>query len=133
MPPDTPSSPPSFEERRAYYRITVVLPISIQAETDTTEGEMIEKPVNISGGGIGVTVNVSYNPNDVLLLTLLLPDQVTFKAYIEVLRVEPITTSHVRAYRLHARFIRMATQDRELLIRYVVRFQREHLKEHYSA
>jgi len=132
MPPDTPTSPPSFEDRRAYYRVNVVLPISIQAETDTTEGELIEKSVNISGGGIGVTVNVLYNPNEVLSLTLLLPDQVIFKAYVEVLRLEPITY-HVHTYRLHTRFIRMTTQNRELLIRYIMRFQRAHLERHYSA
>jgi hypothetical protein len=27
----------------------------------------------------------------------------------------------------------MTTQNRELLIRYIVRFQRDHLQEHYSV
>jgi len=132
MPSDTPTSSSSFEDRRDYYRINVVLPISIQTETDTTEGELREKSINISGGGIGVPVNVRYNPNEVLSLTLLLPGQVIFKAYIEVLRLEPIT-HHVHTYRLHARFVRMTTQNRELLIRYIMRFQRDHLERHYSA
>jgi hypothetical protein len=36
-------------------------------------------------------------------------------------------------YRLHARFVGMTAQDRELLVRYILRFQRDHLQEHYSA
>ena len=133
MPTDTPIPPPSFEDRRAYFRITVVLPISIQPETATTEGPFTEQPVNVSGGGIGVTVPRPYSPNEILSLTLLLPDQVLFKSFVEVLRVEPLTTSRIVAYRLHARFVRMSPQDRELLIRCILRFQRDHLQRHYSV
>ena len=132
MPSDTPSSQPSAKDRRAYFRITVQLPISIQAETDTTEGELIERSVNISGGGLGVAVQAVYKPNEILLLTLLLPDQVIFKSYAEVLRLDPLPY-HADTYRLHARFVRISTQDRELLIRSIMRFQREHLERHYSA
>ncbi len=94
---------------------------------------MLEKPVNISGGGIGVSVNVPYEPGDVLLVNLLLPDQVVFKASIEVVRADLVETHHVQAYRLHARFIRMIKQDRELLIGHIIRFQRDHLNSQYSA
>jgi c-di-GMP-binding flagellar brake protein YcgR len=132
MPSDAPTSQPSAKERRAYFRINAILPISIQAETDTTEGALIEKSVNISGGGIGVTVNVVYNPGEILALTLILPDQVIFKAYAEVLWLDPIP-HHVDTYRLHARFVRMTTQNQELLIRHILRFQRDHLEKHYSA
>ena len=132
MAPDTPTSQPSARDRRAYFRVNTILPISIQAETDTTEGELIEKSVNISGGGIGVTVNVVYNPDEILSLTLILPDQVIFKAYVEVLRLEPIP-HHVDTYRLHTRFVRMSTQNQELLIRHVLGFQRSRLEKHYSA
>ena len=132
MPTDAPTSQPSAQDRRAYFRVNVVLPISIQAETDTTEGELIEKTVNISGGGIGMTVNVVYKPEEILSLTLILPDQVIFKAYAEVLRLEPIPYK-VDTYRLHTRFVRMTTQYQELLIRHIIRFQRDHLGKHYSA
>ena len=88
MPSDAPTSQPSAKDRRVYYRVNTVLPISIQTETDTTEGELIEKSVNISGGGIGVTVNVVYKPDEILSITLILPDKVIFKAYAEVLRLE---------------------------------------------
>ena len=132
MPSDTPSSQPSAKDRRAYFRITVQLPISIQAETDTTEGEFVERSVNISGGGLGVTVNALYKPNEILLLTLLLPDQVLFKSYAEVLRLDTLPY-RADTYRLHTRFVRISAQDRELLIRSIMRFQREHLERHYSA
>lgn len=132
MASDAPASQPSPKDRRAYFRINVVLPVSIQVEADTTEGQLLERSVNISGGGIGVTVNTLYNPNEVLLFTLLLPDQVVFKSYGEVLRLDPIPY-RAGTYRLHARFIRMTPQNRELLIRYVMRFQRDHLQGHYSA
>lgn len=132
MPSDAPTSQPSEEDRRAYFRVNTVLPISIQAETDTTEGELIEKSVNISGGGISIIVNVVYNPDEILSLTLILPGQVIFKAYAKVLRLEPIP-HRVDTYRLHTRFVRMTTQNQELLIRHVIRFQRDHLGKHYSA
>ena len=131
MPPDMPSQP-SGRERREFYRITVLLPICIQLETDEAEGEFTEKSVNLSGGGVGVTVIERYTPGEVLSLTLLLPEQVPFKSSIEVLRLDPLPVPG-GAYRLHARFVRMTTQNRELLIRYIVRFQRDHLQEHYSV
>ena len=131
MPPDMPSQP-SGRERREFYRITVLLPICIQLETDEAEGEFTEKSVNLSGGGVGVTVIERYTPGEVLSLTLLLPEQVPFKSSIEVFRLDPLPVPG-GAHRLHARFVRMTSQNRELLIRYIVRFQRDHLQEHYSV
>ncbi|OGW49356.1 MAG: hypothetical protein A2V62_06615 [Nitrospirae bacterium RBG_19FT_COMBO_58_9] len=132
MPPDAPTSQPSEKDRRAYFRINVVLPINIQSATDPTGGEFITKSVNLSGGGIGVTVNEVYKPDDILSVTLILPDKVIFNAYAEVLRLEPLPYQ-ADTYSLHTRFVRMPTQDQELLIRHIIRFQREHLGKHYSA
>jgi c-di-GMP-binding flagellar brake protein YcgR len=112
--------------------MTIVLPVSIQVETDTTERALIEKSVNISGGGIGFVADTAHNPGDVLAITLLLPDQVLFKVRAEVLRRESLP-HQAHNYRIHARFIRMAERERELLIGYIMRLQREHLHEHYSA
>lgn len=128
----TPASQPSGKDRREYYRITVTLPVRIQLETDQTEGELTQKSVNISGGGIGVTVATVYQPNDILAVTVLLPDHGLFKSFAEVLRLDPIQ-SPGGTYRLHARFIRMTSQEREVLIRHILRFQRDHLQAHYSA
>ncbi len=132
MPSDAPTSQLSAIDRRTYFRINAVLPISIQTEADTTEGAFIEKSVNISGGGIGVIVNVAYKPDEILSLTLILPDKVIFKTYAEVLRLDPLPYQ-LDTYRLHARFVRMTTQNQELLIRHILRFQRDHLEKHYST
>lgn len=132
MPSDAPASQPSGKDRREYYRITVTLPIRIQPETDKTEGALIEQSVNISGGGFGVTVTAVYQPNDILSLTLRLPDHGLFTSFAEVLRLDPIPYPG-GTYRLHARFVRMPAHDREMLIRHILRFQREHLQAHYSA
>ncbi|MFO0732517.1 MAG: PilZ domain-containing protein [Nitrospiraceae bacterium] len=59
----------------------------------------VEKSINISGGGIGMTVDAPYQPNDTLTLTLQLPDQSVFTSPIEVLRLNPLTAG---GYRLHA-------------------------------
>ncbi len=130
MPTATPK--PSPRDRREFYRITDTLPICIQLETDQTEGEFTERSVNLSGGGIGVVVNQPYQPNEILSLTLRLPDEVVFKASMEVLRVDPLPGRKV-SYRLHARFVGLTSQNRELLIRHILRLQRDRLKEHYSA
>ncbi|MDO9116986.1 MAG: PilZ domain-containing protein [Nitrospira sp.] len=132
MASDTPASPPSGRDRREFYRITVTLPVRIQPETDTTEGALIEQSVNISGGGFGITVATVYQPNDILAVTLRLPDHGLFTSFAEVLRLDPIPFPG-GTYRLHARFVRMPSQDREVLIRHILRFQRDHLQEHYSA
>ena len=132
MPSDTPASKPNWEDRREYYRITVTLPICLQPEDDTAEGTLIPRSVNISAGGIGVTLNQVFEVNAILSCTLLLPGQVLFKSSLEVLRVDPIPYP-LNTYRLHGRFIRMANADRELLTRHVIQFQREHLNKHYSA
>ncbi|MGZ8381902.1 MAG: hypothetical protein ACXW4C_09445, partial [Nitrospira sp.] len=73
-----------------------------------------------------------FEVNAILSCTLLLPGAVLFKSYLEVLRVDP-TPYSPNTYRLHGRFIRMATADRELLIRHIIQIQREHLNKHYSA
>lgn len=127
---DRPHSQPSAQDRRDYYRITVTLPVKLEAANGGKETLFVEKSINISGGGIGMTVDAPYQPNDTLTLTLQLPDQSVFTSPIEVLRLNPLTAG---GYRLHARFVKLTTQNRELLIRHITRFQRSNLQEHYSA
>ena len=81
---------------------------------------------------MSLTVNVAYRPDEILLITLILPDQVIFKAYAEVLWLDPLPYQ-INTYRLHARFVRMTTQNQELLIRHILGFQRHRLENHYSA
>ncbi len=127
-----PVQPPSGRERREYYRVTVTLPIRIQRESDQTEGPFVERAVNLSGGGLGVTITETYQPNEVLAVGLRLPEHGLFKAFIEVLRLDPLPYPPGTS-RLHARFIRLPAKDREMLVRHILQFQREHLQSHYSA
>ncbi|HEU4686510.1 MAG TPA: PilZ domain-containing protein [Nitrospira sp.] len=122
----------SARDRREYYRITVTLPIRIQRELDETEAPFVEKPVNLSGGGLGVTIAEAYQVNDILAVALRLPEHSLFTAFAEVVRIEPIPYPGT-TYRLHARFVRMAVKDREILISHITRLQRDHLQNHYSA
>ncbi|BCA53744.1 hypothetical protein W02_08840 [Nitrospira sp. KM1] len=119
-------------ERREYYRINVTLPIRIQRELDQKEGAFVEKSVNLSGGGISVIITEVYQPDDILAVALHLPDDILFTAFVEVLRVDPLPYPG-GTYRLHARFVRMPAADREVLIRHIMRFQRDHLQDHYSS
>lgn len=130
MPPD-PSQPSDIENRK-YYRITITLPIRLQLETDQTEGPFIDKAVNLSGGGIGITITTPYQPGDILAVTLFLPDHGRFTAFLEVLRIAPLPHAE-ETFRLHGRFIRMSSQDQDLLIRKILKLQRDHLRHHYLA
>ncbi|HJT20776.1 MAG TPA: PilZ domain-containing protein [Nitrospira sp.] len=123
---------PSARDRREYYRITVTLPTRIQRESDQTEGAFAEQSVNLSGGGISVTITEVYQPNEILAVALRLPEHGLFTAFVEVLRLTPLPYPG-GTYRLHARFVRMPAEDREVLIRHITRFQRDHLQDHYSA
>lgn len=81
---------------------------------------------------MGVTVSTVYQPNDILSATLRLPDHGLFTSFAEVLRLDTIPCPG-GTYRLRARFVRMPSQDREVLIRHILRFQRDHLQAQYSA
>ena len=127
MPPDP---QPSSRDRRHYFRITTVLPISIQLERETAKVGLVEKSVNLSAGGIGFVADTAYGPGDVLAITLNLQEHLLFVAQAEVLRQDLLPS---QAYRIHARFIRMSEHDRELLVGHIMRLQRAHLHGHYSA
>jgi c-di-GMP-binding flagellar brake protein YcgR len=132
MPPDTPTSPPSPRDRREYYRITVSLPICLRRDSDPVEPTPIQRSVNLSAGGIGVTLNETFQANEILLCSLLFPDNILFQSPLEVLWVDPIPYPP-NTYRLHARFVQMTRENREQLVRYILQFQREHLTKHYSV
>ncbi len=132
MSSDEPTRRSLESDRREYYRITITLPICLQAETDATEETPVEKSVNLSAGGIGLVVNKPFQPNTILSCTLLLAEQARFTSPIEVLRVDALPYPP-DTYRLHARFIEMTRENRELLVRHILQFQREHLSKHYSV
>jgi c-di-GMP-binding flagellar brake protein YcgR len=119
------------KDRRNYFRITINMPVIIQLEGER-EGHLTQQLVNLSGGGIGFLTNTVYPPGEILMVALQLPDQYLFKGRVEVLRHDPLPHK-AHTYRVHARFINLSEQERQVLIRYIMRFQREHLIEHYCA
>lgn len=127
MPPDPQLS---SRDRRHYFRITTVLPVSIQLESDMAKIGLVEKSVNLSAGGVGFVADTAYSPGDILAITLRLQEHVLFAAQAEVLRQDLLPS---QAYRIHARFIRMSEHDREFLVGHIMRLQRAHLHGHYSA
>jgi c-di-GMP-binding flagellar brake protein YcgR len=132
MATDPAASPPSPRDRRQFYRITATLPIRLQPEADHDSGGLIVKSVNLSGGGIGLVVDRLYKADEILSMTLRLADEIVFTSFLEVLRVDPLPYPG-GTYRLHGRFVRMSSQDRELLVRHILQWQRTHLQNHYSA
>ena len=132
MPPNDSTSVRSRTDRRNYFRINVILPIRIQLETDASESPLIEKSVNLSAGGIGFVVNTAYSPGDLLSITLVLADQVLFKAHARILTLDSLPHRD-HTFRLHGHFVGVPVQKRDLLIKYIMRFQRDQLDEHDSA
>jgi c-di-GMP-binding flagellar brake protein YcgR len=128
----SPDPEPSARDRRHHFRMTIVLPVSIQLQTDTEESVLTEQSINISGGGIGFVSDIAHDPGDILTITLLLQEHVLLKIQAEVLRRDALP-HQVQGFRVHARFIQISEQERELLIRHIMRLQREHLHGHYSA
>ena len=112
------NSEPSGRERRQYFRITTVLPVTVQRETDTAKTELMEKSVNLSAGGIGFITDTAHRPGEILLVTLLLQEHVLFTAQAEVLRQDLLRP---QTYRVHACFIRLSQHDREVLIGHMMR------------
>lgn len=132
MSANAPESKPSWKDRREYYRVTVTIPLCIQPESATTPAPLTTQSINLSGGGFGLIVDRTYQPEELLSLTLLITKQEIFQAVAEVLRVEPLT-ARKGAYRLHARFVKLSPQKRDQLVRHITQFQRDHLTKHYNA
>ena len=129
MSPDPESS---ARDRRHHFRMTIEVPVSIQLQTDSEESVLTEQSINISGGGMGFVSDVAYNPGEILTITLRLHEQLLLVVHAEVLRQEP-QPHRAQRFRIHARFIQISEQERELLIRHIMRLQRERLHGHYSA
>lgn len=120
-----------LNDRRHYFRITITLPVTIQLEGGT-DRILTQKSVNLSGGGIGFLTNTAYAPGDILMVAIQLPGQYFFTGRAEVLRHD-VLPHMAHTYRVRARFINLTEQQRQVLIRSIMRFQREHLTAHYSA
>ena len=99
------------------------------------ESELVEesaRPVNLSAGGMGMLSNDCYQPGQVLEIKMLL-----FPSFTGVLMYGSVVDCRAldrdsRGYRYELRvaFTHMREQDRDLLIRHVLRCQSEELRRH---
>ena len=90
-------------------------------------------PVNLSAGGMGMDVREQYAPGDFLEIKMLLfPSFTGVLTYGEVVDCEPVAEDCVSdGYRFHLRvsFSHMREQDRDILIRHIIRRQSNELRD----
>lgn len=99
------------------------------------ESDLLEEPahpVNLSGGGMGILLNECYEPGQVLEVKMLLfPSFTGVLMYGTVVDCEPIDERDRNSgysYRTRLAFTHMREQDRDLLIRHVLRCQSNALR-----
>lgn len=93
------------------------------------ESELVaveDRPVNLSAGGMSVRVDDPMEPGQGLEIRMLLyPSFTGLLSFGEVVECTPMTPAdnEGRAYQLRVEFVHMREQDREVLIRHVLRRQ----------
>lgn len=99
------------------------------------DNDLVEQPahpVNLSAGGMGVLVDERYEPGQVLEIRMLLfPSFTGILMFGDVIDCEPVTEpdrDSGYSYRMRISFTHMREQDRDLLIRHVLRCQSNELR-----
>lgn len=93
--------------------------------------------VNISGGGLCFEAREPFQENECLELRLILPPFIPIRSTVEVIRVDPLTgpdRGPEAAYLVAVRFTSISTEDRERVIRHILRLQAERIRaQHLNA
>lgn len=86
--------------------------------------------VNISGGGLCFEARERFQENECLELRLILPPFVPIRSAVEVIRVEPAGggTDRDGVHLVAVRFTSISTEDRERVIRHILRLQAERIR-----
>lgn len=84
--------------------------------------------VNISGGGICFEARERLEENEPLEMRLILPPFVPIRSALEVTRVEALSAQDGGGYVVAARFTSISTEDRERVIRHILRVQAERIR-----
>ncbi|MGH7233472.1 MAG: flagellar brake protein [Nitrospiraceae bacterium] len=119
-------------DRRNFYRIRTVLPVTIRREQDEDEAPLAPMSIDISGGGIGFHTNSQYEPGDILALTIAVSENELIRAKARVVSRRRLEHENDGLH-IGAAFIEISQGHREALIRYVMRLQAERLDKHYLA
>lgn len=100
-----------------------------------TESDLINAPargVNLSAGGMSLAVREPFEPGDSLEIKMLLfPSFTGVLTYAEVIDCVPAEAEQVAAgypFRVRVGFSRLREQDRDILIRHIIRRQSESLR-----
>lgn len=83
--------------------------------------------VNISAGGLRFVTTRVFRESDILEISLVLPPFTPIGAKAEVIRVAP-DGDDGRRFRIAARFVSIAPEDRERLIRHILLLQAERIR-----
>jgi len=92
--------------------------------------------VNISGGGLCFEAREPFQENECLELRLILPPFIPIRSAVEVIRVDPLPgdRSPEGAYLVAVRFTSISKEDRERVIRHILRLQAERIRaQHLNA
>ncbi|OPZ61101.1 MAG: PilZ domain protein [Deltaproteobacteria bacterium ADurb.Bin510] len=93
------------------------------------------RAVNISAAGLRLVTEQEFAPGDILELALLLPQvpPLFIRTAAEVLRVKAVGGAGCPAWAIAVHFLEMSEENREDIIRYLFKRQREELRRRRSA
>ncbi|MDE3034897.1 MAG: PilZ domain-containing protein [Nitrospirota bacterium] len=113
-------------EKRAFFRVDTVLPLTIYIEGEQAQPLPRPTPVNLSMGGAGIVMERSLAPGDSLLLTLFLPSGPPIQTQAKVVRSVQVSTPATAAtYQIGLQFIMIDEKDQERLNSYLFKVQVE--------
>jgi hypothetical protein len=90
----------------------------------------VKETVNVSGSGISLVVTESIEVGQLLDVSISMPDFTMGKlmAQGEVIRVLPIHDSDTELFEVGIRFLNLTEEEREKIVAYTFRQQREHIR-----
>jgi c-di-GMP-binding flagellar brake protein YcgR len=123
-------------DRRESFRINDHLLLEYWLEGEPCPSLPLKYPglastdVNISGTGIAFYSSRSFQVGDQLEIRIILPPFVPIRLKAEVLRVQP-GKEDLQGYFIAGRFISISYEDREHIIRHILKVQKKQLQERY--
>ncbi len=108
------------------------MPVGITLASSEQEPPLAESRINISAGGMGFLTANRYGVGDLLRVVLDLGQGSILRAQARVLHSDPLPRLPTTR-RIGARFVDLPPHDEDRLVRWILRRQAEHLKDHYAV
>jgi len=126
----------SRNQNRRYVRLDINLPVKfrILEKSDKREKppseQIAARIVEMSGGGLSFFAEKPLEPHDLILFSLVLPDENKALGGIkgQVLRVVRVESKTLVQYRHHVQFVSIEPQQREQIVRFVFAKHRQMLQ-----